>query len=261
MSMTDRDGRSGRARLMVIETNEIPLSLMRWYAATRPTSSIARLLADGSVGQTQVFEEGGRELYPSQTWATLATGVGYEKHGVYWYGDPKPAEFPLYWQHAALHRSVGILGTLHSSPLKDQADQPGIRFALPDAFASDSEALPRSLSALQSFNLAMTRSNSRAVASRLPLNDYARGLTVLPTAGLRPKTMAGLGALAAGVAAGRVPKERLRTGQFLMLADVVLEPSRRSRPRPFGVLHQSCGGSNAPVLAGIVPRGMGPASV
>lgn len=207
-------------RLVVIEANEIPLSLLRWYRSRQPSSFIARLLTMGSTVETRVLPAADRELYPSQTWATLATGVPYEKHGVYWYGDPKPAEFPLYWQHAARYRSVGIVGTLHSSPLAVQGNQPGLRFALPDPFAPDDDARPRQLVPLQQFNLAMTRANSRAVANRFPVTDYLRGLRVLPGLGLRPSTAAGLARLAASVATGRVPKERLRTGQFLLLADV-----------------------------------------
>ena len=220
----------GSNRLVVIEINEIPLSLMTWFAQREPKSTVATLLQQGSVGQTQVFEEADRELYPSQTWATLATGVAYEKHGIYWYGDPKPAEFPLYWQEAAKHRSVGILGTLHSSPLAQQGTQPGLRFAVPDPFASDAATFPRSLEALQRFNLSMTQSNSRAVASRFPAADYLRGLAVLPGSGVRPATLTRLTSLAAQVASGRVPKERLRSAQFVLMADVFHKQMREHDP-------------------------------
>ncbi len=220
-SHLDPPSHSSARRVVVIEVNEIPLSLLKWHGERHPSSFIAELLTTGAaVTETQVYPEADRELYPSQTWATLATGVPYEKHQVYWYGDPKPPEFPLYWQHAARHRSVGIVGSLHSSPLRTQGDQPGLRFALPDPFASDADARPRSLSSLQRFNLAMTQANSRAVANRFPAADYLRGLRVLPRVGVRASTAARLARLAASVATGRVPRERLRTGQFLLLADV-----------------------------------------
>ncbi len=217
-------------RLIVIETNEIPLTLYRWYAELKPESTIATLLDAGVVGESQVFEEADRELYPSQTWATLATGMPYEKHGVYWYGDPKPAEFPLYWQHIAEHRTVGLVGTLHSSPLGDQGGQLGLRFALPDAFAGDAEALPRSLEPLQAFNLAMTGRNSRAVANVVPISDYMAGLRSLKGAGVSVKTLARLGHLAASVASRRVAKERLRTAQFVLLADVFMRQMQTFDP-------------------------------
>lgn len=220
-------------RLIVFETNEIPLGILRWYADLEPRSAIAAVLGDRDMhatGQTFVSEDLERELYPSQTWATFATGVGYEKHGVYWYGDPKPAEFPLYWQEAARHRTVGICGTLHSSPLAVQGGQSGLRFALPDPFATDSDTLPTRLEPLQRFNLDMTRGNSRAVASTSPIGSYARGLKAVLGSGVSPRTLARLGTMAAEVAAGRVAKERLRTAQFILLGDVFLSQMERHDP-------------------------------
>lgn len=208
-------------KLVVLEVNEIPLALLEWFAQKQPNSTIADLLRTEHVGQTDASEDlGGNELYPSQTWATLAMGVPFVKHGVYWYGDPKPAHYPLYWQLAAEERSVGIVGTLHSSPWDQQADRPTIRFALPDAFADTADAHPSSLGALQSFNLDMTRANTRSVADTRPLAKYAQGLNAARIAGLRLTTGAHLARIAGEVALGRVPKERLRSAQFVLLADV-----------------------------------------
>ena len=77
-----------------------------------------------------------REIYPSQTWASLGTGTRFEDHHVYWFGDPKPEAFPFYWQAAAAERTVGLVGVLHSSPLSEQCADANVVFALPDAFAS-----------------------------------------------------------------------------------------------------------------------------
>ena len=84
--------------LIVLECNEVPLSIFEWYARENSGSHIGRFLKDGRIGTTVAAADGSgvRDLYPSQTWATLAMGIPFEKHGVYWYGDPKPAEFPLY---------------------------------------------------------------------------------------------------------------------------------------------------------------------
>ncbi len=206
---------------MVLEVNEVPLGLLRWYAERQPGSTLADLLRSEHVGQTDATEElDGNELYPSQTWATLAMGVPFVKHGVYWYGDPKPSHYPLYWQLAAEQRSVGIVGTLHSSPWAEQADRPTMRFALPDAFADDSDAHPHSLRALQSFNLDMTRANTRSVSDTRPIAKYVQGLAAARGAGLRPTTAVQLARIAGEVGVGRVSKERLRSAQFLLLADV-----------------------------------------
>ncbi len=217
-------------RLIVFEINEIPLSILEWYAARTPQSTIAEVLDTAAVGRTVASDEGVKDLYPSQTWASLATGVPYDKHGVYWYGDPKPAEYPLYWQAAAEHRRVGLVGTLHSSPFEDQCNTDGIAFAVPDVFGPSSTTRPNSLQPFQSFNQAMTSRNARAVASTAPIKDYLSGVRATVGSGVQASTMARLATLAAGVATGRVPKERLRTAQFLLMADVFESQLRRTAP-------------------------------
>ncbi len=222
-------GATSSSPLTVIEANEIPLSIFRWYSRLRPRSTVAEILRRHHATESFVEESPDRELYPSQTWATFATGIGYEKHGIYWYGDPKPAEFPLYWQLAAQHVSVGIAGTLHSSPLSAQGGQPGLRFALPDAFATDADTLPTSLSGLQQFNLDMTRGNSRAVGSTFPVGAYAAGVSAVARVA-RLRTMAELGQMATLVAAGKINRERLRTGQFLLMGDAFARQLRKHQP-------------------------------
>ena len=216
--------------VIVIEANEVPPAILRWYAADHPESAIADALYAGTLGRTTVSDHGVQELYPSQTWASLATGVPYDKHGVYWYGDPKPAEFPLYWQAAAAERKVGVVGTLHSSPFDEQCTADGLVFAVPDVFGPDERTIPSSLEPLQAFNQQMTNRNARAVSSTTPIGDYAAGLRCLPGSGVRPATLARLAGIAGGVAAGRVAKERLRTAQFLLMADVFEAQVRATRP-------------------------------
>ncbi len=217
-------------RVVVLEVNEVPPALLRWFADQDPSSAIAEVLRAGQLASTTVSDLGPQELYPSQTWASVATGVPYDKHGIYWYGDPKPAEYPLYWQVAARRRQVGIVGTLHSSPFDEQCTAPGLVFAVPDVFGSDSQTLPDSLRPMQAFNQSMTASNARAVASRSPARSYLSGLSAVPGSGLRPKTLTRLGLLASQVATGHRPKERLRTAQFVLLADVFERQLARRRP-------------------------------
>ena len=218
-------------RIIVLEANEVPPQLLRWYAGIRPDGALAGLVAAGGLIETENHDDlGGRELYPSQAWATLATGVPYERHGVYWYGDPKPADHPLYWQLAArAGRRVGIVGALHSSPFAEQAAEDGIVFALPDCFAPDPAARPARYRRFQQLNLAMTRGSGRVVRARLGLDDV---VTLAGTArlGVRARTFGRLAALAAGVAVRRVPRERLRGAQFLLLSDMFLRLVRDEDP-------------------------------
>ncbi len=218
-------------RLFVLELNEIPLRVFRWHAENNPGSPTARLLEQAAVGESLADEDLPRDLYPSQSWASLATGVPFEEHGVFWYGDPKPDRFPLYWQAAADSGvSTGVFGTLHSSPLKRQCVQKGIRFAIPDAFAPDAETVPERFEPLQAFNLDMTRANGRAVTSRTPWRRYGQAPLALARTGLAPSTSVMLGRLAVEVATGRVNKERLRVGQFHLMADQFTRLAGRADP-------------------------------
>jgi hypothetical protein len=213
---------SGR-RLIVVESNEVPPRLFQWYAEQFPASAIARLVDEGALRTTanhDLPDLGERELYPSQTWATFATGVPYAHHGVYWYGDPKPAAYPLYWQLAArAGKRVGIVGALHSSPLAEQASDPNIVFAIPDCFAADDATTPGRYRSFQRLNLAMTRRSGRVVAAKPGVRDLV-AFAGAARLGVRPRTYTGLAQLGLGVVTKRVPRERLRAAQFAMQADI-----------------------------------------
>lgn len=218
-------------RVVVVEANEIPPRLLRWYAELNPHSTIARLLRTGSLHETVNRDElGERDLYPSQTWATLGTGVSYAEHGVYWYGDPKPSAYPLYWQlAAAAGKKVGVVGTLHSSPFDEQCADPNVVFAIPDCFAVEPDTRPDKYRRLQELNLHMTRANGRTSGGRPRATD-ALTMAVSPRLGVRPTTLAWLARLMADVAAGKVSRERLRCAQFALFADVFLRLCKEHDP-------------------------------
>ena len=209
-------------RIVVVEANEIPIRVFRWYADQRPDSTISLILDSGRTTTTINGDDySERELYPSQTWATMATGVPYETHGVYWYADAKPVDYPLYWKIAAKDRSVGVVGAIHSSPLDYADDLPGLAFCLPDVFAPDARAIPGRLEPLQSFMIEMAKENSRAVSSA-GLKRYAEGVAAVRGAKVGLRTLASIGSTAASIAVRRAPAERLRTAQFELTADVFL---------------------------------------
>jgi hypothetical protein len=221
---------SAARRVVVIEVNELPLRLARWYADARPGSTVAALLATSAVLETEVREDTGRELYPSQTWASMNTGMAFRDHGVYWYGDPKPAEYPLYWQVAArAGRRVGLVGTLHSSPLAEQCAEPGMVFAIPDCFAADPATLPAVYEPFQRVNLALTHESGRTAVTRPTLRQLL-ALARVPALGVRPSTLARLARLGSQVAARQVSRERLRSAPFLLLGDMFEQLNARTHP-------------------------------
>ena len=78
-------------RVVVIEVNEVPRRVLTDVAAMGRAPFIGQLLDDDQVVDTVVSELLPREMYPSQTWASLNTGAPWRDHRVWWYGDPKPA--------------------------------------------------------------------------------------------------------------------------------------------------------------------------
>ena len=208
------------SRAIVLEVNELPRQVLEWWGSRNPDSPLWNLATNGTVTETILDEQLPRDLYPSQSWASVGMGVPWEKHRVFWYGDPKPAEFPFYWQAAAAAgRTVGLVGVLHSSPLSVQCPNDNIVFAVPDCFAADDRARPATLSTLQQLNLRLSRQSARVASVKPSLSD-ATGVLSFAKNGVRPATFAQLGQLTANVVTRRWNKERLRVGQALLLADV-----------------------------------------
>lgn len=208
------------SRLIVLEVNELPRRVLEWWGDRTPDSPLWALASEGTVTETVLDEKLPRDLYPSQSWASVGMGVPWEKHQVFWYGDPKPSEFPFYWQAAAAAgRTVGLVGVLHSSPLAVQCADPNIVFSVPDCFASDDHARPSQLGPLQQLNLRLSKQSARVASVKPSLDDFG-GVLSFAKNGVHPRTFAELGQLAAMVGAKRWNKERLRVGQAMLLADV-----------------------------------------
>ena len=198
---------------------------------------------------TRSYEQLDRDLYPAQTWTSMNSGVPHADHGVYWYGDPKPSRYPFYWQMAAAAgRSVGLVNTLHSSPMAERCAGPGYEFVLPDCFGTDPTTLPSKYTGFQRVNLQLTRANSRKAGLRPGVRQLAGLMRSLPGLGLRASTLAELTSLISGVAGGGVPRERLRSGQFLILRDLFFLSGGGQAARPGRVLHQSRRRRHASVL-------------
>lgn len=217
-------------RTIVLEVNEVPKRLLDWWVDREPTSATAALLRSGTLTETILDEELPRDLYPSQSWASLGMGVPYADHGVFWYGDPKPSRFPFYWQAAAdAGRTVGMVGVLHSSPRHQQASGSNYRFVMPDLFGDDPTTVPAALHPIQELNLKLSRQSARVARVRVGPSDASAVLSMAKQ-GVRPSTWGELTMMAAQVGRGAWNKERLRVGQSLLLADVFTKQVVRHDP-------------------------------
>jgi len=207
-------------RIIVLEVNELPKRVLDWWAQRSPSSATARLLANGSMTETVLDDDLPRDLYPSQSWASLGMGAPYAEHGVFWYGDPKPDSHPFYWQAAAdAGKSVGLIGVLHTSPRVELAGGPNYAFVIPDLFGDDPSTFPAKLQPIQELNLRMTRQSARVARVRPGVADIG-GAAAFARNGVKPSTWAEVTMLAAQVACGAWNKERLRVAQSLLAVDV-----------------------------------------
>lgn len=222
--------RHATRKLCIIEANEVPLRIWQTYAERHPSSAIARLLLQGKVFQTIADDVEEEELYPSQTWASLNTGLPYEAHGIHWYNDPKPDRQQFWWHQAACRgKRVGLVNVLHSSPLPEFAAEGDYAFLIPDCFAADSHTLPDSYRHFQELNLRFTRSSGR-VASLSPSDLLHMGARAVA----RPACY-GVDAFSLGESLRALPallrsRERLRNMQFPPLASMFLQLLRRHDP-------------------------------
>ena len=214
-------------RLIVLEVNELPPRVLEWWGSTHPDSALWQLAQRGQMADTLLHETLPRDLYPSQSWASVGMGVPWSEHGVFWYADPKPDRHPFYWQHAAdAGRTVGLVGVLHSSTVVDRHDATRFPFVIPDVFSGEPATRPAELQPLQELNLRLSRQSARVAAARLSPTDL-RGVLGFARHGVTPATWFELARLATAVGTRRWNKERLRVGQSLLMADVFVRQIER----------------------------------
>ncbi len=106
-------------KLVVVEANEIPPRIFEAFASRYSNSVIARILKEEAFGAILADDVPKEVLYPSQTWASMNTGLPFQKHQVHWYNDAKNFD-SFYWHHAARNgKTTVLINTLHSSPVEE----------------------------------------------------------------------------------------------------------------------------------------------
>lgn len=208
-------------KAVVIEINEVPLTLLKHYKKIKPKSKIAFLLDESLVVETQVKDVEESFLYPSQTWGSINTGTAYDLHKIHWYNDPKSDMYPLYWKIIAESGlNVGLINTLHSSPADSYINDSNYKFVIPDCFASNNRTKPEMYQDFQALNTSATSENSRTATMNFPRQKAVSTLLKSPALGIKSKTLLDSASLVAKIKMGRVNKERLRNLQFVLLADI-----------------------------------------
>lgn len=211
-------------KAIVIEINEVPLRILNYYRDLNTNSTISHLLSQSLVLRTEAKDVEKSLLYPSQTWASLNTGVPYTLHKIREYNDPKPNSYPLYWKILAENGlNVGLINTLHSSPLNSYINNKLYKFVIPDCFAQNNLTKPNNYQCFQELNTRTTLNNGRVINSKFPYQKALETLVKSSKLGIELKTLINAAILVAQIKIGKVNKGRLRNLQFTMLADIFLK--------------------------------------
>ncbi len=217
-------------RAVVIEANEVPPRIFQKYASLNPASHIATLLRESRLIVTEADDVPEDFLYPSQTWASLNTGAPYDRHRIRWYNDKKPANYPMYWRILASRGySVGLVNSLHTSPVEDLINHERVKFLIPEVFCASSLTKPAKYQPFQKLNQELSNKSRRVAATSPGLREALMALR-LPALGVKPRTLLDITRVAAQVAAKRVSRERLRAVQFMLIADMFAKLARQTSP-------------------------------
>ncbi len=219
-------------KMIIFEINEMPLKIFRQFQKLRPGSHVDELLKSSQVIETLAQDVERSFLYPSQSWASLNTGSPYSAHQIHWYNDPKPDEYPLYWKTLANHGfSIGIVGSLHSSPAEAYASSnKNYKFVIPDCFAPDSYTKPNYFEPFQKLNLRAVSSNTRVAGVGVPVQDAALMVMNSPRYGIRMRTIVDGANLVYKILRKSANRERLRNLQFPLVADMFLHLFQKHQP-------------------------------
>ena len=149
-----------------LEINEMPLEVILDYIKKFPQSQLSKLLKQKrlSLFETIASDIDKEMLYPSQTWASMLSGMSYKKHKCYWYSDPIKKDELLWNGLASNNIKVGILGSLHSSKLPDNLfHNNNYDFYIPDCFSSNSTTKPNIYEKFQLLNNLLVGKSARVI--------------------------------------------------------------------------------------------------
>lgn len=216
--------------VILFELNEVPLKIIDYFVAARPSSNFARLLKGGRVYES-VSEDAGH-LSPWITWPSVHRGVSNDRHYISDFGQDLTEideAFPPIWQLLARAGvPTGVCGSLHSYPIPKNREN--YSFYIPDIFAADAQCIPEAIEPFQEFCLSLARESGRNVSSRVPLASASSLVRTLPELGITPKTMLDLAGQILGERFESARLVRRRTYQSVLAFDVFMRQLERRRP-------------------------------
>ncbi len=218
-------------KVILFELNEVPYRIFDYYCERHPASALAKLFRQSQQYETIAADQG--ELAPTRTWPTIHRGVDDTQHGLKNFGqavDEIDQAFPPIWQILAKQGiKVGVFGSLFTFPMPQQ-DLENYSFYLPDAFATQKDAIPESLESFQAFNLLMSRASSRNVSSDLNMGAARDFLSRSLSLGVKPSTFADIGQHLVKERIKKHVKNRRRSYQTILSFDLYMAQLEKTQP-------------------------------
>lgn len=218
-------------KLIFFELNEVPWSVIDDFCRHRPSSALAKCLAECHQFETVAADK--TALSPWKTWPTVHRGVNDEMHMIHDFGQDLAeanAAYPPLWEILSSHGiSTGVCGSLHTHPVPTNLDH--YKFFLPDTFALSDDCHPKILSKFQNFNLSMARESPRNVSTRIPWRAAFDFLLNAKELGIRRETIYGVAAHLISERTRPWLRLRRRTYQFVLTFDVFMRFLESTKPQ------------------------------
>jgi hypothetical protein len=218
-------------KVILFELNEVPYRIFEYYIRQHPQSALAKLMRQSQQYETIAADQG--ELAPTRTWPTVHRGVDDMQHGLKNFGqalDEVDQAFPPIWQILAKQGvKVGVFGSLFTFPMPQQ-DLENYAFYMPDAFATQKDAIPQSWESFQAFNLLMSRASTRNVSSDLNMGAAKDFLARSLSLGIKPSTFADIGQHLVKERVKKHVKNRRRSYQTILSFDLYMDQLEKSQP-------------------------------
>ena len=223
-------------KIINLEINEISPNLLRNYIDTHKDSNLAKLEASKLlyIFKTKALDVPKNKLYPSQTWASINTGLAYDQHKCYWYSDFIECKNLIWNKLVRNNKTVGILGSIHSSKYpNDLFKNTNYKFYLPDCFSNKAITKPNSYQFFQDFNNELVSNSGRVTGLR---NLFLKFLAYFKKVFLFPKHF-GVSFLSLKmifliffVSLKYKNREFLRMAQFPLIGSIFLDLLKQHKP-------------------------------
>ena len=140
------------SKIIILELNEVPFSVIDDYAGRHPKSNWAKVVS--TAARFDTFNPDTGRLHPKISWQTFHRGVENTVHNIIEYNQSDvevSRKYPNFWQIARdSGKTIGCGASIGSYPVPSSLVN--VAFYLPDPFSPTYDTYPQYLESFQSLN-------------------------------------------------------------------------------------------------------------